>query len=344
MHVTQEVKMKTDKKVVLSGIRATGKLHLGNYFGAMRYFVELSRDKSKKCFFFIANLHTLTTKMDPDDIKGDLREIVLDFISVGIDPKKSIIFAQSSVPETCELNWLLSCLTPVAVLQRMPHFKEKKDKKTALNEIINAGLLTYPVLMASDILGPCADLVPVGEDQHPHVELARELAKRFNHIYGETFPVPELLKSEAIRVPGLDGTGKMGKSDQNTIDLSDSPEVIEDKIAKAVTDPARIRRNDPGNPAICNIYALHLLMSDIDVINDVRRACTMARIGCVDCKNIISKNIINILSPIQQRKRELVAEGLDYPFDVLCKGGKRARKIISATVEKVKNKMGVPMY
>lgn len=336
--------MKTDKKVVLSGIRATGKLHLGNYFGAMRYFVKLSRDKNKKCFFFIANLHTLTTKMDSDDIRRDLREIVLDFISVGIDPKKSIIFAQSSVPETCELNWLLSCLTPVAVLKRMPHFKEKKDKKTALKEIINAGLLTYPVLMAADILGPRADLVPVGEDQHPHVELARELAKRFNHIYGETFPVPELLESEAVRVPGLDGTGKMGKSDQNTIDLSDSPKVIKSKIAKAVTDPARIRRNDPGNPEICNIYALHMLMSDGDVLRDVRRSCKMARIGCVDCKNIIAKNIINVLSPIQQKKCELVAEGLDYPFDILYDGGKRARKIISATVEEVKDKMGVPTY
>lgn len=336
--------MKTNKKVVLSGIRATGKLHLGNYFGAMRYFVELSRDKNKKCFFFIANLHTLTTKMDPDDIEKDLREIVLDFISVGIDPKKSIIFAQSSVPETCELNWLLSCLTPVAVLERMPHFKEKKDKKIALKEIINAGLLTYPILMASDILGPRADLVPVGEDQHPHVELTRELAKRFNYIYGETFPVPELLESEAIRVPGLDGTGKMGKSDQNTIDLSDSPKVIKEKIAKAVTDPARVRRNDPGNPAICNIYALHMLMSSGDVLNDVRNACTTARIGCVDCKNIIAENIINLLAPIQQKKYELVAKGPDYSFDVLHEGGKRARKIISATVEEVKNKMGVPMY
>jgi len=253
--------MKTNKKVVLSGIRATGKLHLGNYFGAMRYFVKMSQEKDKKCFFFIANLHTLTTKMDPADIKRDLKEIVLDFISVGINPEKSIIFAQSSVPETCELSWLLNCLTPVAELERMPHFKEKKDKKIALKEIINAGLLTYPVLMAADILGPCASLVPVGEDQHPHVELTRELARRFNHIYGETFPIPELLKSEAIRVPGLDGTGKMGKSDQNTIDLSDSPKVIKNKIAKAVTDPARIRRKDAGNPDICNIYALHMLMS-----------------------------------------------------------------------------------
>ena len=337
--------MKTiDKQTVLSGIRATGKLHLGNYFGAMRHFVELSQDKRKKCFFFIANLHTLTTKMNPADIERDLKEIVLDFISVGINPEKSIIFAQSSVPETCELNWLLNCLTPVTVLERMPHFKEKKDKKIALKEIVNAGLLTYPVLMASDILGPRANLVPVGEDQHPHVELTRELARRFNHIYGETFPIPELLENEAVRVPGLDGTGKMGKSDQNTIDLSDSPKVIKNKMAKAVTDTARVKRKDPGNPEICNIYAMHKLMSDGEVLKDVRNACTSAQIGCVDCKNIISENIINILSPIQQKKRELMARELDYSFDVLHEGGKKARKIISATVEEVKDKMGVPMY
>ncbi len=293
--------MKTTEQTVLSGIRATGKLHLGNYFGAMRYFVELSQDKSKKCFFFIANLHTLTTKMDPDDIKRDLKEIVLDFISVGINPEKSIIFAQSSVPETCELSWLLNCLTPVAELERMPHFKEKKDKKIALKEIINAGLLTYPVLMAADILGPRASLVPVGEDQHPHVELTRELARRFNHIYGETFPIPELLESEAIRVPGLDGTGKMGKSDQNTIDLSDSPKVIKNKIAKAVTDPARIRRKDAGNPDICNIYALHMLMSTGEELKKMRSGCMSAGIGCIECKNIIANNIINILTPIQQK-------------------------------------------
>lgn len=334
----------SDKKTVLSGIRATGKLHLGNYLGAMRYFVKLSQDESKKCFFFIANLHTLTTKIDPDDIKRDLKEIVLDFISVGINPEKSIIFAQSSVPETCELNWLLGCLASVAELERMPHFKEKKDKKIALGEIINAGLLTYPVLMAADILGPRANLVPVGEDQHPHVELARNLARRFNTIYGNTFPIPELLESEAIRVPGLDGTGKMGKSDQNTIDLSDSPDTIKNKLAKAVTDPARIRRKDPGNPLNCNIYALHKLISAGEELKEVHSGCLSAGIGCIECKNIISKNIIDILAPIQQKKYELFIKGSHYALEVLHEGGKRAQKIITATVEEVKDKMGVPIY
>ena len=167
------------RDVVLSGIRATGSLHLGNYFGALRHFVSLSLDETKNCFFFVANLHTLTTRTNPEEIKRDLQKIVLDFISVGINMERAVIFAQSSVPETCELAWLLNCVTPVADLERMPHFKEKKDQKISSCEIVNAGLLTYPVLMAADILGPRANLVPVGEDQHPHVELARELARRF---------------------------------------------------------------------------------------------------------------------------------------------------------------------
>ena len=333
-----------NKQVVLSGIRATGNLHLGNYLGALRYFVTLSNDESKKCFFFIANLHTLTTRTDPTEIKRDLLEIVLNFVSAGIDPEKSTIFAQSSVPETCELNWLLACITPVADLERMPHFKEKKDKKEEMGETINAGLLTYPVLMAADILGPKANLVPVGEDQYPHVELTREIARRFNHVYGETFPMPNVLEVEAIRVPGLDGTGKMGKSDQNTIDLSDTIEAVKNKLAKAVTDPARKRRKDPGNPSVCNIYTLNQLMSSNEEIKVVYSGCLKAEIGCLDCKSIISKNINSILAPIQQRKAELSGKGRQYILEILSEGGKKARKIISSTVEEVKDKMGVPTY
>ncbi len=336
--------MRKDNSVVVSGIRATGNLHLGNYFGALRHFVNLSNDETKKCFFFVANLHTLTTKTDPDDIKRDLREIVLDFVSVGVDPEKSNIFAQSSVPETCELAWLLNCLTPVADLERMPHFKEKKGKKVALGEIVNAGLLTYPVLMAADILGPRANLVPVGEDQHPHVELARNLARRFNTIFGETFPIPQLLENEAVRIPGLDGEGKMGKSDHNTIDIADSPEVVKKKFAQAVTDPARIRRSDSGDPLKCNIYSFHSLISSSEEINMVIEGCKTASIGCFDCKVIVSKHINDILTPIQQRRAELNQKGTGYALEILAEGGKRARKIIAETVALAKDNMGVPMY
>ncbi|MDO8260793.1 MAG: tryptophan--tRNA ligase, partial [Candidatus Magasanikbacteria bacterium] len=259
--------MSKEKDVVLSGIRATGKLHLGNYLGAMRYFVDLSRDPQKQCYFFIANLHTLTTKTDPESIKHDLLEITLDYLAAGINPETSIIFAQSSVPETCELSWLLNCITSISALTILPHFKDKKDKMETLGQSINSGLLTYPVLMAADILGPKATLVPVGEDQYPHVELTRELARRFNFLYGKTFPEPQTLKGEDIRVPGLDGTGKMGKSDNNTIDLIDTQKIIKQKISQAVTDPARIKKTDPGTPEICNIFELHQLMSTGEEIN-----------------------------------------------------------------------------
>lgn len=332
------------KDIVLSGIRATGKLHLGNYLGAMKYFAELSADKSKQCMYFIANLHTLTTRIDPHDIMRDLKEIVLTYISVGIDPESSIIFAQSSVPETSELNWLLACLTPVSDLERMPHFKEKKDRKVALGEAVNAGLLTYPILMTADILGPCANLVPVGEDQHPHVELAREIARKFNTIYGDTFPVPELLSGEAIRVPGLDGSGKMGKSDQNTIDLMDPSDVVEKKISRAVTDPARVKRHDSGNPQKCNIYTLHTFISSGTELKDIFDGCISASIGCVECKKCLTRNINNLLAPIQQKRHELEGKGYGYALEVLHEGGLRARKRIAVTVNEVKEKMGVPIY
>ncbi len=333
-----------DKKIVLSGIRATGKLHLGNYLGAMKYFVQLSEDKHKQCFFFIANLHTLTTRMDPRDIVRDLKEIVLTYISIGINPESSVIFAQSSVPETSELNWLLACLTSVAELEKMPHFKEKKDMKEVLHETVNVGLLTYPVLMAADILGPLANMVPVGEDQHPHVELTRDIARRFNILYGDTFPVPELLEGEAIRVPGLDGKGKMGKSNQNTIDLMDSPGEVLKKISRAVTDTARVRRSDTGNPFNCSLYALHQLLSADAELKDVHAGCASAKMGCVDCKKILVKNINQLLAPIQAKRFELNEKGSKYAIEILHEGGKRARKRIAVTVENVKEKMGVPLY
>lgn len=337
--------MKYNKKdVVLSGIRATGRLHLGNYLGAMKYFVDLSKDQTKECFFFVANLHTLTTRTSPDEIKKDLLEIILDYVSVGIDPNVSVIFAQSSVPETCELSWLLSCLSPVADLERMPHYKDKKFNKSLLTENDNAGLLTYPVLMAADILGPRANLVPVGEDQHPHVELARELARRFNNYFGETFPIPELLAGNPVRVPGLDGSEKMGKSDQNTIDLSDSPEIVKMKMAKAKTDTSRVRRNDPGNPAECNVYTFHSMLSTSEEIKEVHNGCVNAGIGCIDCKKIVTNHINQLLEPIQQSRSELVKNGSGYALEILAEGGKRARKVIAKTVVEAKDKMGVPIY
>lgn len=331
------------KRVVLSGIRATGKLHLGNYLGAMKNFAELSQDETKQCFYFIANLHTLTTHYDANSIKEDLINIVLDFISVGVNPETSVIFAQSSIPETCELNWLLGCLTSIAELERMPHYKEKRDKLSE-KEQASSGLLTYPVLMAADILGINANLVPVGEDQNPHIELTRNIAKRFNHKYGETFNIPEIINSSAIRVPGLNGIEKMGKSEHNTIDLSDSSENIRKKITQAITDPSRKRRNDPGDPNVCKIYTFHSLLSSNEEVKIIFYGCKNAEIGCVDCKKILSDNIINILQPIQEVKKELLSRNNNYVEEILHSGGIIARQRIAQKIREVKEKMGVPLY
>lgn len=332
------------KRVVLSGIRATGKMHLGNYIGAIKQFVELSQDPEKECYYFIANLHTLTTRTDPLAMQRDMRNIVLDFIAAGIDLENSTIFAQSSVPETTELTWLLACLTSVAELERMPHFKEKKEKKEELGEAVNAGLLAYPVLMAADILGPKANLVPVGEDQHPHLELTRQIAKRFNNRYGKTFPIPEVMRGESIRVPGLDGTGKMGKSDSNTIDLTDPPDIIEQKIKVAVTDPARKRRWDPGSPQKCNIFSLHVLLSSPDELSEVAEGCRTAKISCIECKRNLSDNVISLLKPFQERRQELIVQRENIVDEILHEGGKKARQRIAATVNEAKEKVGVPSY
>jgi len=334
-----------ERDIVLSGIRATGRLHLGNYLGAIKFFVELARDPLKECFFFIANLHTLTTRVDPEGMKNDLLNIVLDFISAGIDPEKATIFAQSSVPETSELNWLLACLTTVPELARMPHFKEKKDKMEDVGETANVGLFTYPVLMAADILGPKANLVPVGEDQHPHVEHARVLARRFNERYGNIFPIPALLEGAGLRVPGLDGSGKMGKSDQNTIDLSDSAEQVSQKIKVAVTDPNRKRRSDHGDPSICNLYTLHTMVSPAETIAWVHIGCRSADIGCIECKAALAQNVSGLLAPMQEKRQALEKEGeLKLALDVLHTGGQRARQRIAATVQEAKDLVGVSTY
>ena len=221
-------------QVVLSGIRATGKMHLGNYLGAMRNFVELQNTAGYQCLYFVADYHTLTTNPDPEQLRSNLPEIVLDYLSAGLDPEKSIIYMQSSAPELAELCLLIGMVTPIGELLRCPTFKEKAKKQP---DNVNHGLFTYPVLMSADILGSQANLVPVGEDQLPHVEITRSIARRFNGRYGEVFIIPEAMMEKAIRVPGLDGSEKMGKSESNAIDLGDSAEVVWEKLRVAVMDP-----------------------------------------------------------------------------------------------------------
>lgn len=327
----------TKKQVVLSGIRATGRLHLGNFLGALRNFARYSNDPQYSCFYFIADWHTITTLTDTAQIKQHLSDIVLDYLAAGVDPEKSTIFVQSSIAETAELFWILSCLTQKSELERVPTFKDKAQKHA---ENVNAGLFNYPVLMAADILGPQANLVPVGKDQEPHLEMAKELARKFNRLFSETFAVPHSMSEEMIIVPGLDGTGKMGKSEGNTINLDDSEEVVRAKIKVAVTDPARQRRTDPGSPSKCNVYTLHTMLSSDDELKYCVDGCTSASIGCAECKKILADNVVNLLRPFQER-RLILSQRNDLVADVLRQGRISAKAKISQTVETVRERIGL---
>lgn len=332
---------KTEVKTVLSLVRATGRQHLGNYLGALRQMGELSRRDDRRCFFGIADLHTLTTHPDPKVVRDNTPEAVLDILASGVDPARSVVYVQSSVPETSELFWLLCCLMPLGLLQRATTFKDKSEKQP---ENINAGLLTYPVLMAADILGPRADLVPVGEDQYQHLEMARDLAGKFNRQFcpedAPLFPEPQPVAKEPIRVPGLDGTGKMGKSEGNALLLSDTPDEMWEKLRPAVTDPARKRRQDPGTPEICNIYGIHQLVSSKETIEWSAHGCRTAGIGCIECKKRLHGHVVEVLGPVQQRRAALAAQK-DLVADVLSDGTKRARAVISETVERAKDLTGL---
>lgn len=333
------------KKIVLSGIRATGKMHLGNYIGALKNFVELSQDKEKECFYFIANLHTLTTHTSPEELKSSVDQIVLDFVACGINPEDATIYAQSSVPEITELSWILACLSPIGLLTAMPHFKEKKDKLNDAGIVENAGLLTYPILMAADILCVKSSLVPVGDDQSSHVEFARELAKKFNNLFGELFPLPQFYGGSGLRLPGLSNQGKMGKSETaGVLYLDDASTEVEKKFKIAVTDPQRIKRSDPGNPNICNVFTFHTLFSSPEDIARITRDCQTAKIGCVECKKIIARKVNEILEPIRERRADLDKKGPKYAREILHEGGLRARKRIAETVSEAKEMVGILHY
>lgn len=335
--------MENRKKVVLSGIRATGQMHLGNYLGAMRHFVQLSKDLSMKCFFFVADLHTLTTLKDRQQMAKHLPNIVLDYLAAGIDPNVATLYAQSSVPEISELFWLLCNFMPVADLLLCPSYKDKASKNPQ-----NAGLLNYPVLMAADILAPRGELIPVGHDQIPHVEMARQLARDFNKETGEElFPIPEHLGGESITVKGLHGEGKMGKSEKHdsTIFLTDDNETVWSKLRTAVTDPNRKRRSDPGNPSVCNVFTLHTLLSPDEKMREMAEGCRTAKIGCIDCKKELMIHVWRLLEEFQANRTKILQNGgADYVGEVLIAGGRKARAEIQFTVQRVQELMGVATY
>ena len=325
------------REIVVSGIRATGRLHLGNYFGAMKNFVDLQNDY--ECYFFIADYHSLTTESDADSLKGYLLPIVKDYLAIGLDPNKCVLFAQSSVPEIAELALLLSMIQPQTTLD-MPTWQAKKKEQEIKGKSASCGLYYYPILMAADILIQKAVLVPVGKDQIPHIDFTKDVARRFNNRYGQTFPIPNILEGKAIKVPGLDGTDKMGKSEGNTIDLIDKPEDVLRKLSVAVTDTARKRREDPGNPFICNIYSIHELVSEAQLVEYIKDSCKTAVIGCLECKKKLGNGINKLLAPFQEHRAKISD---DYAHDVLREGGKKARTNACKTIDEVRDKMGLQL-
>ncbi|MDK2835395.1 MAG: tryptophanyl-tRNA synthetase [Thermosediminibacterales bacterium] len=324
------------QKNLMSGMRPTGKLHLGNYLGALSNWVKLQEEYN--CFYSIVDWHALTTGYeDTSEIKVNIKEMLIDWLSAGIDPEKSVVFVQSQVKETAELHLLFSMITPLSWLERNPTYKEQLKQLEGRN-ITNYGFLGYPVLQAADILICRGEVVPVGEDQLPHLELTREIARRFNYLYEPIFPEPKALLTEAKVLPGIDGR-KMSKSYQNTIEMSDSPDEIRRKTKLMVTDPERIRKTDPGHPDICSVFAYNKLFIK-EHIEDIRKECEKGKIGCVECKRRLAESIINEMRPIYEKRKELENKP-SILEDILIDGSKRAQKVASETIKMVREAMKI---
>ncbi len=323
------------RKRVLSGMRPTGRLHLGHLVGALENWVKLQ--DQYQCFYFVADWHALTTHYaDTSAVTDNTIEMVTDWLAAGLDPEKSTLFLQSHVLEHAELHLLFSMITPLGWLERVPTYKEQREQIRD-KDLGTYGFLGYPVLQSADILIYRAHGVPVGEDQVPHVELTREVARRFNTTYSKVFPEPEALLTRAPRLPGLDGR-RMAKSLGNTIDLGDDPETIRQKVSTMLTDPQRIRRSDPGRPEICPVFGYHRLYSPPDVVAQVDAECRTARIGCVDCKALMASHLIPALEPIRERRRAYVSQP-ELVWDVLVAGTKRAQRVARATMRQVRKAM-----
>jgi len=349
------------RKRVLSGMRSTGKLHLGNYVGALQNWVRMQDEY--ECFFMVADWHALTTDYaDTSRIKENSLEVALDWLAAGLDPERSVIFIQSHVPAHAELHLLLSMITPLGWLERVPTYKEQRDNIKD-KDLGTYGFLGYPVLQAADILIYRADCVPVGEDQVAHVELTREIARRFNGFYppsirvtenflpSETrviyeteqvvFPEPQALLTPAAKLPGTDGR-KMSKSYGNTVMLTDPEPVVRQKLKTMVTDPARVRRSDPGNPDVCPVGDLHKIFSDRATMAKVNEGCRSAGIGCIECKGWAADAIVKLLNPMQEKRRKF-EEKPRGAWDILEAGAEKARKVASETMDDVRAAMGMSL-
>ena len=328
---------------VLSGMRSTGKLHLGNFVGALDNWVKLQNDY--ECFFFVADWHALTTDYaDTSRIKQNSVDVLLDWLAAGLDPERSTMFIQSHVPQHAELHLLLSMITPLGWLERVPTYKEQKENIKE-KDLGTYGFLGYPVLQSADILIYCADYVPVGEDQVPHVELTREIARRFNMFYAgkrsHVFPEPQPLLTHSPKLPGTDGR-KMSKSYGNTVMLTDPEPVVRQKLKTMVTDPARIRRSDPGNPDVCPVGDLHKIFSDQETLAKVYTGCRGASIGCIECKGWAADHLVAILNPMQERRRKY-EDNPRLAWDILEAGSAHARQVADATMKEVRGAMGMSL-
>ena len=320
---------------IFSGIQPSGELHIGNYLGAVKNWAELQR--SYESFFCIVDYHAITIPYEPEDLRARTREMMVSLLAAGLDPSTSTIFVQSMVPEHTELAWIFNSVTPLGELERQTQYKDKASRM----ESVPAGILNYPILQAADILLYRADLVPVGEDQVQHLELSREIARRWNARFGaEFFPEPQAKLTPARRIMGLDGSAKMSKSMGNTVGLLEPPDSVWEKLRPAVTDPARVRRTDPGTPEVCNIYHLHRAFSPPGVVADVETHCRTAGWGCIECKKVLFEHMNKELAPIRARSVEIRARP-EIVDQVIGDGAATARRVASDTMREVKERMGL---
>jgi len=327
------------KKVILSGMRPTGRLQLGNLLGALDNWVKLQ--EQYHCFFSVVDWHALTTVYeDTSEIRENTYQMLIDWLAAGLDPEKNVIFRQSDVKEHAELHLLLSMVTPLSWLERVPTYKDQIEQLRERN-LATYGFLGYPLLQAADILVYRADAVPVGEDQAPHIEMTREIARRFNFLYKDAvFPEPATILSEVKLLPGIDGR-KMSKSYGNTIEMSEHPEEVRKKVSQMLTDPGRQRKTDPGNPDICTAFAFHKVFNAAELLN-VAEVCRKGEIGCVQCKKLLGEQVVAYLEPIYERRQRLEGKR-EYLRDILQTGAKKAQEVAGATMEVVRDAMNLTL-
>lgn len=322
-------------KRIFSGIQPTGEIHLGNYVGAIRNWVYLQEEYD--CIFCVVDYHAITIDYPVEEMARRTLETGLILLACGLSPEKAKIFVQSHVPEHTELAWIFNTVTPIGEVERMTQFKDKAKQHRSN---INMGLMDYPVLQAADILLYKAGFVPVGEDQVQHIELSREVARKFNSRFGDVFPEPQELLSMAPRILGVDGQAKMSKSLGNFIGVLEEDDSTWEKLRTAVTDVNRVRRTDPGDPNVCNIYTIHRAFSENSTLIEIDKGCTTAGIGCIDCKKMLFENLKKELTPIRERARELAAN-TDHVKDVLSQGARACREIADVTMDEVRTVMGL---